>query len=380
MLVGIVAASMAAASVLVACADGAPGATPTPAVTATAEVGSPMPSAFLTFDPAYATAMLWTLDYHLLAVFADAEWSEPGPATAVVAGSLPHPPKNLAFAFLERGPRRISLIRFAEGQLHTVRSFDAPTGIAGSVPAGFALVGDFVQGESLLYLIDLRTEEAAAAAEIVWRQAGPPAIPVAVRLDGPRPVEVLFSTGREPSFPRLELEPPFGLQSLWLETGVVTRRVAPDVLFLGASPDLTWYAVRDPSIMPPQLEIRRYDGSVSVVFPPHSGSRALGRVVFSPEGRFAAWPVSIPSTEDPDRTQISIASTTGGVPLSLSPEQLVLENQTPVRHPIPVGWLDEQNLLLQVEVEGEPQVVRIRSDGSGATMAGQGVFVSLVYR
>ncbi len=370
----------ALAPTLTACGGGGRGATEVPATTPPVAAGSLIPSAFLTLDPAYTTAMLWTLDYHQLAVFPDVEWSDPGPATAVVAGTLPDPPKGLVFAFLERSPRTTSLIRLAGGERQSVLSFQAPTGIAGSVPPGFALVGEYTQGAACLYLIDLRTSESAAASDRVWRQVGPPAVPIAVRLDGNRPVEILFGMADEPTSASLGSTLPFGLQSLWLETGVTTSRVAPEILFLGISPDLAWYAVSDPSTTPPQLEIRRYDGSASVVFPPQSGSRALGRAVFSPEARFVAWSVSVPSEEDPLGTMISIASTSGGVPLSLAADQLAFEDQTRVQHAVPVAWLDEQTLLLQVEVEGTPQVARIRSDGSGLQMAGRGVFVSLVYR
>lgn len=379
-LVVILVSCTAIAPTLTACGGGGPGAMDVPTTTPPAAAGLLHPSAFLTLDPAYTTAMLWTLDYHQLAVFPEVEWADPGPATAVVASTLPDPAKGLVFAFLDRGLRTTSLIRLAGGERQSVQSFQAPTGIAGSLPAGFALVGDYAQGAAGLYLIDLRTSESAAASDRVWRQVGPLAVPIAVRLDGHRPVEILFGMAEEPTPAGLGSTPLFGLQSLWLETGVATSRVAPEILFLGISPDLAWYAVSDPSTTPPQLEIRRYDGSASVVFPPQSGSRALGRAVFSPEARFVAWSVSLPSEEDPLGTMISIASTSGGVPLSLAADQLAFEDRTRVQHAVPVAWLDEQTLLLQVEVEGQPQVAQMRSDGSGLRMAGRGVFVSLVYR
>ncbi len=369
----------AAALTLAGCGGGAAGS-PVPAPTPTSVGGSLYPAAFLTLEPTYATVMLWTLDYHLLAVFRDVSWADPGPGTAVVGSSLPDPPKALPFAFLETGTRTASLVRVADGESLGVLTLQTPTGLAGSIPGGFALAGDYAQGTALLYLLDLRAAEAAAAPERVWRQAGPAAIPIAVRLDRARPVEVLFSTAADLNFARRGSLQPFGLNSLWLETGETSTRVAPEIAFLGISPDLAWYAVSDPGTSPPQLEIRRYDGSASIVFPPTSGSRALGRAVFSPEGRFVAWPVSLPTEADGSRTLINIAATSGGVPLSLTPEQLSSNGQPPIERAVPVAWLDEQTLLLQVDLEGQPQVVRIRSDGSGMQMAGQGVFLSLVYR
>ncbi len=359
---------------------GTPRGTPTPASTPTAVPGSLQPSAFLTVEPAYATAMLWTLDYRLLAVFSEVDWPEPSPEMGVVAAPLGDPPKSLPFAFLDIGPRSASVIRFADGQSLSVLTLHSPTGIAGSIPGGFALVGDYSEGAARLYLLDLRTPQSADLSELVWSEAGPAAVPIAVRLDGVRPVEVFFSAAAEPSPEAGAKGRPLGLQSLWLETAETTTRVSPDILFLGISPDLAWYAISDPTGTPPQLEIRRHDSSASVVLQTVSGARAVGRAVFSPQGRSVAWPASVPSDDDTARTVIHIAPTSGAVPFLISPEQLRLPEGGRIIDAVPVAWLDEQTLLLQVDVEGQPQVLRMQSDGSEVQLAGRGIFVSLVYR
>lgn len=377
----VLATCMATSLVVSACSRaGAPWGTPTPAFTPTAVPGSLQPPAFLTIEPAYATVMLWTPDYRLLAVFSDVDWPDPSPETGIVASPLSDPPKSLSFAFLDIGPRSAAVIRFAEGQSLSVLALHAPTGIAGSIPGGLALVGDYAQGVAWLHLLDLRTPQAGTSSDLVWREAGPAVVPIAVRLDGVGPVEVLFSAAAEPPPDGDAKGRPFGLQSLWLETGETTTRVSPDILFLGISPDLTWYAVSDPIGTPPQLEIRRHDSSASIVFQTISGARAVGKAVFSPQGRSVAWTASVPAADDPGRTVIQIAPTSGGVPLSISPEQLRLPDGGRISHAVPVAWLDEQTLLLQADVDGQPQVLRMRSDGSEVQLAGRGIFISLVYR
>ncbi|MEW6567467.1 MAG: hypothetical protein AB1449_04740 [Chloroflexota bacterium] len=363
------------AVLLTGCAGSGLGATATPEPTATipSEV-SLQPAAFLAVDPAYGLAMLWTLDHHLLAVFPDVTWENPAPGTGVVAGSLTDPAKSLPFAFLESGEGEWFVTRHGGGEAVRWISLDSPSGMAGSIPGGHALVGDRQQGRARLYLLDLRQPQPSPSPTIVWQGHGPPAIPVALRLAQGRPVEGLFSLATQAG------GLPAGLYSIQLETGDTSAIVASELTLLGVAPDLTWYAVSDPTAAPPQVEIRRYDGSSSVVFQPTSGARAVGRAVFSPEGRNVAWATVVPLADDPERTVINVVSTSGGVPTSITPEQVRAQLSDEIGAISPAAWLDEHTLLIQAEVGGEPQVLRIGSDGFGVQPAGQGIFISLVYR
>lgn len=344
-----------------------------------------VPAAFLAVDPDYATARLWTLDHHLLAVFSGLNWQDPGPHTGVVAGPLADPAEALPFAFIETAADGTFVTRYANGGLSRWLLLTDTFGTAASIPGGYALVSDIPSGaqpnSSVLYLVDLRASRLPSTPRIVLQTptGDPQAVPIALRLSNGVPVEAFYSLAAS-ALGESVFGAPSGLYRIDLVTGETSCVVHPDLALLGISPDLTWFALAVGRATPPQVEVRRYDGSSSVIFQPVSGAREVGSAVFSPEGRSVAWATLLTSPDGVDRTLVNVASTFGGPLTSILPEDISALVGADVRMLTPVAWLDEETLLVQAQAAGQARIYRIRSDGSALELAGEGHFVSLVYR
>jgi hypothetical protein len=156
----------------------------------------------------------------------------------------------------------------------------------------------------------------------------------------------------------------------------------------GISPDLTWaaYTVQPGHGSDQGAALNLYNltnqQTVNLPIDPASGLGS-GFAVFSPDDQYVAWTEASGSAPDAVKTEVRIARVDGsGAPVTVDVHALAgVTGGWPVLLDKPVGWLDDDTLLVQLEGNGRPQkaVARVKADGSGVAIFSFGDFVEFIY-
>ncbi len=155
---------------------------------------------------------------------------------------------------------------------------------------------------------------------------------------------------------------------------------------VGLSDDQTWVAYTPANGIGPMNIVHNFDFSTTVSIPLRPDSdRGSGDAVFSPDNQYIAWREasgSIAAQPSTFRETIRIASVDGNVITEIPDTSLLGVSGFPeVSWLIPIGWLDPQTLVLEVQGSSIEDVciLTVKFDGSGLTYLAPGSFVGFLY-
>lgn len=168
-----------------------------------------------------------------------------------------------------------------------------------------------------------------------------------------------------------------------LATGVRTELVGDGYMPSTLSPDRTWVAYARPGGGEPLIILNLVTGE-NHTFPAWAlNDRGSGDGVFSPDSNYVAWMEgSGYRMDDPPnfRSMIRIGTTTGGLVGDFSMDQLSAAAGFPLVWAQPVGWLDNDSLLLMVADETWFNFGVMRLDLPGTlNWLANGTFVGFTY-
>ena len=281
-----------------------------------------------------------------------------------------------------------------QGTISTLRSTNAFFGMAGAngqpALAFSEVLVDGIAPHSYLYAGNLDTIGSAAPFFDLNDETMQMALlPVAVEAFGGQPqtvwythsawgiggVDLIFSITR-------------GLYAFDLNSGQVKQTLDPERNFQGISPDMryagsTTFDAQDNQSM----TITELTGGQETVFALRADSdRGSGYAVFSPDDQLAAWLEAGGSFAADPSTYHSVIRigeiSNGAVDYDIEDSSIAQTlNQTEITFIKPVGWLDNQTLLIETRTENWGQVVLIRANLADGTLAYfcDGAFAGFAY-
>ncbi len=211
-----------------------------------------------------------------------------------------------------------------------------------------------------------------------------PIIPLFIEMGGGAPVGVWF-TKREPAGDFL-FYPTYGLYYLHLASQSVSEvSGSGDFIGLNLSPDASWVAYRDRATPAPfSLTIHRLSSGETHTFPllPNSDQGAGGGVI-SPDNTHVAWMEGDGNYmgELADfRSTLRFGSSDGAALLDLLSSSFDSAAGFSVAYVRPMGWLDNQTVIVQVDSIESTQDTVLSANLSGEIkFIGKGNFVCFTY-
>jgi len=182
-----------------------------------------------------------------------------------------------------------------------------------------------------------------------------------------------------------------GLYQLNLENMENKNIIPEDLNPIGLSPDNTYVAYTEVNnyVSPethPKITLNNLVSGLMVPVELAQGSdRGGGYAVFSPDNQYVAWMEGSGRSmaETPNfHSRVRIANLDGVVLTEITDSDFsVLAADSTARWAIPVGWLDGETLLVEVRGDNwnEPNLVKVRFDGSNMELLASGVFFGFLY-
>ena len=210
--------------------------------------------------------------------------------------------------------------------------------------------------------------------------------PLAITMVGGQPLGIWYSLTPWGIGGDIVFEPRRGLYYLDLITNQIEEHIGPSINPLSFSPDLTWLAYTEDQMEQPLTIMPDLDTERAITFPLAAKSdRGAGNAVFSPDNQYVAWiegsGMRLASVPD-FKILIRIASTKGEI-ITEFPDIAVADavGSQDIQWVEPVGWLDEETLLLQVKFNtwDNVAIVRVKYDGSEMSTLAPGNFAAFVY-
>ncbi|MCS7010491.1 MAG: hypothetical protein N2049_05985 [Anaerolineales bacterium] len=210
--------------------------------------------------------------------------------------------------------------------------------------------------------------------------------PLAFRVEGGTPTGIyytgcLYGIGSE-----LVFDPCSRLRLLNLTTGAVTEILGDGYNPSSISPDGVWLAYAANGGGQP-LQIRNLVTGAERTFTPWLyNERGSGEAVFSPDGRYVAWIEARGSTMDEPvtfQTNLRIAETEGSMDAQYLDDVFEPDVGFQVLSAMPVGWLDNDTLLVQVSGFNQGESVILRLELAAEPQVAYltpGYFLALTYR
>lgn len=210
-------------------------------------------------------------------------------------------------------------------------------------------------------------------------------IPLAIRAEGGAPVGVWYTQRPWGIGGDIVFDPTGGVYYLNLSDGTTTERLGRESHTVSLSPDQVWVAYA--SGMPGNGTFHIYNLLTGENFgfnPLASSDRGAGYGVFSPSNAYVAWMEGSGSgmAEVPNfHPTLRIGTTKGEWLVDYSDAALSSQLGTAVAWVRPVGWLDDQRLVVQVHgIDWDDAfVVIVDIAANRATFLVTGTFVGMVY-
>jgi hypothetical protein len=210
--------------------------------------------------------------------------------------------------------------------------------------------------------------------------------PMAITMVGVQPLGIWYSLTPWGIGGDIVFEPRSGLYHLDRTTNQLKEYLVPSFNPISFSPDLTWLAYTEDQMEQPLTIMPDLDTERAISFPLAAESdRGAGNAVFSPDNQYVAWMEAsgMRFASVPDfKILIRIASTNGEF-ISEFPDIAVAEavGSQDIQWVEPVGWLDDETLLLQVKYNtwDNDAIVRVKFDGSEMSIIAPGNFASFIY-
>ncbi len=207
--------------------------------------------------------------------------------------------------------------------------------------------------------------------------------PLAFRMEGGAPTGIYYTACMFGIGGDIVFDPCMRLALLDLATGLSTEILSADFNPASISPDGVWVGYAGSGGGQPVRFLNLVTGESNSFPALASNDRGSGDVVFSPDSRYLAWmEASGYRMDEPITFQTSLRiGTTAGADVALY-EGEIFGKATgfPVGLASPVGWLDNDSLLVQaVSVDGLlTALVRLDMDGN-LTYLASGYFLALTY-
>lgn len=209
--------------------------------------------------------------------------------------------------------------------------------------------------------------------------------PLAVVVEEGKPVGVWYTSQAYGIGGDIVFEPRRSLNYLNLVNGDNLTYYGKEISPSALSPDLTWVAYTVGYGQLPLAVDNLYDslGPVTIALLPDS-DRGAGNAVFSPNNEYVAWKEGsgwIMADVPNFHATIRIATTSGAITAEIPDSVLADVLGKKVEWATPVGWLDNETLILEVRLGswGNVSLLRVRFDGSGMTYLAPGSFVGFLF-
>jgi hypothetical protein len=210
--------------------------------------------------------------------------------------------------------------------------------------------------------------------------------PIAISMVRAQPLGIWYSLTPWGIGGDIVFEPRSGLYYLDLITNQISEHLLPSINPISFSSDLTWLAYTEDQIEQPLTIMPDLDIEKAISFPLASESdRGAGSAVFSPDNQYVAWMEGsgMRFAASPDfNILIRIASTKGEIitefPAMTLADAIGSQN---IQWVEPVGWLDEEFLLLQVNFDtwDNVAIVHVKFDASDMSLLSPGHFSAFIY-
>lgn len=209
--------------------------------------------------------------------------------------------------------------------------------------------------------------------------------PWAVVAEAGQPVGVWYTKVMYGIGGDIVFEPRRSLHYLDLTTGDDLTYFGDTITPIGFSPDLTWVAYTAGYAVGPVVIDNLYDAVSPVTIPLLvSSDRGAGDAYFSPDNQYLAWKEGSgwQMAEVPNfQATIRIANNLGAITAEISQDALATAAGGTVEWVAPVGWLDNQTLILEIRTGNwdNASLLQVRYDGSGLAYLAPGAFIDFFY-
>jgi hypothetical protein len=304
------------------------------------------------------------------------------PAGGVSGGT---PPPVIYYTY--QGNNLISNTSGAETVLANTPEFYGMTGVPGQPLIAYGTANLTATGlDTSLFIGPPATATSAGPVLTYNTEPNGAIIPLHITTDGGSPTGVWFTKMMYGIGGDLVFSPSSGLFNLNLATSSVTEVVLPSGVYSPSlSPDATWMAYRDQNIgTVSALNIRQLTTGETHIFALLADSdRGAGDGVFSYDLQHVAWMEGHGwmMAEVPDfRSTVRLGTISGGILGDYPAASFNAVAGFSVTGVTPVGWLDNQNVLLQASGGdlGQNCVIKLGLDGSKVLLA-NGSFTGFLY-
>jgi len=283
------------------------------------------------------------------------------------------------------------MLRNADGQVTPLVGASGFTAMAGApgLPAFAYATMDF-QGNttySYLYTGTLASLPAEPALTNADDTEGWAIKPLALKAENYQPAGVWYTTFPWGIGGDIVFEPRKGLYYLDLTTGTTTEILGKDMNPSSLSFDQTWAAYASETFGSGPMTLRNLQTGASVTFPllPAADQRGAGDGVISPGNQYVAWMEGSgwQMAEAPNfHATVRVGDMNGNVVAEFPDSTLAgVSGLSKVGYVEPVGWCDDQTLILQVRGEVWDQVMLIRASipDKALSYLASGAFIAFLY-
>jgi hypothetical protein len=210
--------------------------------------------------------------------------------------------------------------------------------------------------------------------------------PIAIDMLSEQPIGIWYSLTPWGIGGDIVFEPRQGLFYFDLTTKEIAETLDPSINPISFSPDLTWLAFTQDQIEQPLTIIPDLETERAITFPlaPES-DRGAGKAVFSPGNEYVAWMEAsgLRLAAVPDFNILIRVAATDGQMITEFAAVSVAEavGSQNIQWVEPVGWLDNETLLLQVHFDtwAQTEIVSVKYDGSEMSPLAAGNFANFIY-
>jgi hypothetical protein len=281
--------------------------------------------------------------------------------------------------------------RDGNGQIYSLlsgNSFLGLTGVPGEPIVAFSQ-GDFMESNmrSKIYAGSLQTLGSAAPVSVTDDPESWAIKPLLVDIQGDALTQVWYTRIAYGIGGDIVFEPRKGLFVLDMATGQVSTLLDNSVSPWAVSTDREWVAYASPNVPPNAMCLKNLGSGTEVCFPALAASepRGVGDAFLSPDAGYVAWMegdgwqmAEVPSFTATVRVGQQDGTVLVDLPMNIFEGAAGIGT---ISRAEPVGWLDNQTVIVQVRGQEWSQVAQLRYNvGTGeTTYLAPGEFVGLLY-
>ena len=210
--------------------------------------------------------------------------------------------------------------------------------------------------------------------------------PIAIDMLSEQPIGIWYSLTPWGIGGDIVFEPRQGLYYFDLTANEIAETLDSSVNPISFSPDLSWLAYTGEQMEQPLTIIPNLETERAITFPlaPES-DRGAGKAVFSPDNQYVAWMEAsvFRLAAVPDFNILIRIASTGDQMITEFPANSVAQavGSQNIQWVEPIGWLDNENLLLQVRFDtwAQTEIVSVKYDGSEMSALVAGNFANFIY-